>query len=239
MQNTIYDKKILLVDDELELLLLLETVLKKEGFTNIYKVTNGEKAVEMTKKVSPDIIILDIMLPDIDGFEVCKKIRDFSYVPIIFLSAKSEDFDKYFAFRIGADDYVTKPFSPKEVALRVVANLKRNTYVKEKSKYNILSFDEISIDINRGTVTKNNSEIRLTPTEYKLLVYMAQNHDYILSKNLICLNVWGTDFEGYDNTIMVHMRKLRTKLENDPSNPKIIKTVKGMGYKFSTQELGN
>ncbi|WDV44919.1 response regulator transcription factor [Clostridiaceae bacterium M8S5] len=233
MKKSLYLKNILLVDDELSLLLLLETVLKKEGFTNIYKAKTGAEAIRMSEDVSFDIIVLDIMLPDLDGYEVCKEIRKFSFVPIIFLSAKSEEFDKFYAFKTGADDYVTKPFSPTEVVLRIIANLKRNNYVNKKHNENILKFDNIIIDTDRHVVLKDNHEITLTPIEYKLLAYMAKNYNYVLSKNLISLNVWGCDFEGYDNTIMVHIRKLRKKLEVDPSKPKFIKTIKGMGYKFA------
>ncbi len=234
MQQSVFDKKIIIVDDEVELLVLMEAVLKKEGFSNIYKTTNGLNAVKMCREVSPDIILLDVMLPDMEGFDVCKEVRNFTNVPIIFLTAKSEDFDKFLAFKLGADDYVTKPFSPKEVVLRVVANLKRNSYVQEKesARSKIISGGNISIDVKKGIVFKGEEELILTAKEFNLLLYFAENPNCILSKNLILLKVWGSDFLGYENSVMVYIRKLREKLEEDPSKPKLIKTIKGMGYKF-------
>lgn len=229
------EKKILLIDDEVEILNLLETVLKKEGFSNIYKVTRGVAGIELCKTEKPDIIVLDIMLPDIDGFEVCKRIREFSLVPIIFLSAKSDNIDKLLGLGIGGDDYVTKPFSPKEVAYRVKAQFRRNQYnsIEEKNEKGILTFADIEIDIDKGLVKKSGIEIELTAKEYKLLLYLAKNPDHILSKRKICEQVWGEDYLGYDNTIMVHIRHLREKIEDDPGNPRYIKTIKGLGYKFS------
>jgi DNA-binding response OmpR family regulator len=235
LKTDILNKKILIVDDEIELIVLMEAVLRKEGFSNIYKAKTGDEAIQMCKRISPDIILLDIMLPDVDGFEVCKEIRRETYVPVIFLSAKSDDFDKFLAFKLGADDYVTKPFSPQEVVLRIIANLKRNTYVKEK-KEEIIQCNHIKMDLKKRKVMKWENEVYVTAKEYKLLLYMIQNVNCILRKNIICLNVWGIDFEGYDNTVMVHIRKLREKLEDDPSNPKLIKTIKSMGYKLCTQD---
>ncbi len=227
----IFQENILLIDDEVELLLLMETVLKKEGFNNIYKAKNGEEGIRQFEKINFGIVVLDIMMPGIDGFEVCKNIRKNSFVPIIFLSAKSEEFDKYYGFKLGADDYITKPFSPQEVALRVIANLKRNNFAKNTiMKNEILKVNDIEVNVTKGQVIRRGESIQLTAREFNLLVYMLRNHDCVLSKNIISLNVWGADFEGFDNTIMVHIRKLREKLENDPSNPLIIKTVKGLGY---------
>ncbi|MBU5483775.1 response regulator transcription factor [Clostridium sp. MSJ-11] len=236
MNEDILDRKILLIDDELELLKLLEAVLKKEGFRRIFKATNGAEGINLCKTEKPDIIVLDIMLPDIEGFEVCKIIREFSICPIIFLSAKSEDVDKILALGLGGDDYVTKPFSPKEVAYRIKAHLRRNMYIKnallcEKKQ---LQFGDIGINFTSGEVFKGNDLLNFTAKEYALLCYMAQNPNRILNKQMICDNVWGDDYYGYDNTIMVHIRKLREKLEDDPSHPKYIITVKGLGYKLNT-----
>ena len=233
----ISSKRILLIDDEEDILNLLEAVLLKEGFTNILKATTGLYGVELCRRESPNIIVLDIMLPDIDGFEVCKRIREFTYAPIIFLSAKSEDIDKLFGLGIGGDDYVTKPFSPKEVAFRIKAQLRRNQYLgmeakKEKEK-SIISFGNIKVDLKKGEVTKSGVQIVLTAKEYQLLIYMTENANQILSKRKICDEVWGDEYIGYDNTIMVHMRHLREKLENNPSEPQYIKTIKGLGYKLS------
>lgn len=234
----ISDKKILLVDDEVEILELLETVLLKEGFKIIFKAANGMQAVDLCKENSPDIIILDIMLPDIDGYEVCRRVREFTLVPIIFLSAKSDDLDKLFGLGIGGDDYVTKPFTPKEVAFRIKAQFRRNQYIgiqnnkNEKQSKELIKFGDIEIDEKMGEVRKNGEPIVLTAREYQLILYMAQNSNQILSRKKICDVVWGDEYIGYDNTIMVHIRHLREKLENDPGDPKYIKTAKGLGYKL-------
>ena len=219
------NKKILLVDDELDILNLLETVLKKEGFNNIYKTTSGHEAIKMCEKIAPDLIVLDIMLPDIDGFEVCRRLREFCLVPIIFLSAKDDDVDKLLGLGIGGDDYITKPFSPKEVAFRIKAHFRRSEYFNLKSlsdSKRIIRFGDVEIDEDKGEVRKKSELVPLTLKEYSLLLYLAYNPNKILSKNQILEKVWGSDFEGYDNTLMVHIRHLRQKLENDPSNPKYI-----------------
>ncbi|NLZ54410.1 MAG: response regulator transcription factor [Thermoanaerobacteraceae bacterium] len=231
------DKKILLVDDEVDILNLLETVLKKEGFNNIYKTTLGCEAIKVCKKIAPDLMVLDIMLSDIDGFEVCRRLREFSLVPIIFLSAKDDDVDKLLGLGMGGDDYITKPFSPKEVAFRIKAHFRRSEYFNLESKANkrVIRFGEIEIDEDKGEVRKKNEIVALTFKEYKLLLYLAQNPNKILSKTQILDKVWGSDFEGYENTLMVHIRHLRQKLEDDPANPKYIITVKGLGYKLVTE----
>jgi len=236
----ISDKRILVVDDEKEILELMTTVLSKEGFENIYSVSEGQRAVELCRNINPHIIILDIMLPDIDGYEVCRKIRAFSYAPIIFLSAKSDDFDKLMGLGIGADDYVTKPFSPKEVAFRVKAQLRRNQYQKQQENgqnmgNRIVAFGDIEVNLNKSIVTKSGEIVNLTAKEYHVLSYMALNSNQILSKNKICDAVWGCEYVGNDNAIMVHIRHLRTKIETDPSKPVYIKTVKGLGYKLITK----
>lgn len=237
--TSIKDKKILLVDDEVDILNLLEAVLLKENFEKIYKATCGHEAIEICKEIKPDIIILDIMMPDIDGFEVCRRLRQITLVPIIFLSARSEDVDKLLGLGIGGDDYITKPFSPKEVAFRIKAHFRRSEYmaikdqVKEK---NVISFGDIEINGKKGEVKKSGIPITLTAKEYSLLLYLAQNSNQILSKNKIFQKVWGDDFEGYDNTLMVHIRHLRQKIEDDSANPKHIITVKGLGYKLIIED---
>lgn len=232
-------KKILLVDDEKDILNLLETVLIKEGFKNIYKAENGNKAIELCRKVSPDIIVLDIMLPDIDGLEVCRRIREFTFCPIIFLSAKSDDVDKLMGLGIGGDDYVTKPFSPKEIAFRIKAHFRRLQHMRyvegnnsnEKEK-EVFKYKDLEIDKNKAEVRKSGQIIDLTAKEYQLLLFLVENSNRILSKDLILEKVWDSNYEGYDNTLMVHIRNLRKKLEDNPSKPEYIITFKGLGYKF-------
>lgn len=232
-------KKILLIDDEKDILNLLETVLKIEGFKEIYKAENGSKGIELCEKISPDIIVLDIMLPDIDGYEVCKRIREFNMCPIIFLSAKSDDVDKLLGLGIGGDDYVTKPFSPKEIAFRIKAHFRRINYMQSASNENqinemkeVIKFKDIEVDENRAEVKKSNTVLNLTAKEYQLLLYLVKNPNIILSKDILIENIWGGEYEGYDNTLMVHIRHLREKIEDDPSKPQHIITFKGLGYKF-------
>lgn len=226
------NKKILLVDDEIDILEMMEIVLKKEGFKKVIKTTTGKGAIEECQNNTPDIIVLDIMLPDIDGYEVCKKIRETSMVPIVFLSAKDEEIDKLLSFALGGDDYITKPFSPKEVAYRIKAILKREHFYKEKG-IEWIQMGNLRISEEKGCVQKDGETIQLTAMEFKLLVYLAKNKGIILSKSQIIEQVWGEDFEGFDNTLMVHIRHLREKIENDPANPYYIQTIKKLGYKFA------
>lgn len=232
---TLFDKyKILLVDDEIEILDILKTVLSMDGFTNIYTANTGKEAIEIFSSEKPDIVLLDIMLPDINGYDVFKEMRLLSNIPILFISAKSDEVDRLLGFALGADDYITKPFSAREVAFRVKARLKsfNNISIPENK---IISFGNIKVDENKGMVYKNNIPLEFTAKEFKLLLYLINNPNRILSKEMICNEVWGDDFFGYDNTITVHIRKLRMKIEDDPSNPQFITTVIGLGYKFKKE----
>lgn len=229
--SDITKKKILLVDDEPDILNLVETVLHKEGFKNIIKADTGMDAVKICREKKPDIMVLDIMLPDLDGYEVCKQIREFSTIPILFLSAKSEEIDRLLSFALGGDDYITKPFSPKEVAYRIKAVLKR-TQMNMEQKDNAIKVNNLEVYKEEGIVKKNGVDITLTAMEFKLLIYFVENKNIIISKNSLLENVWGSDFEGLDNTLMVHIRHLREKIEEDAGKPKYIQTVKKMGYKF-------
>jgi len=228
-----YLSKILLVDDERDIMNLLEEVLRQEGFQNILKTTTGENAVEICRSKKPDAIILDIMLPGIDGIETCRRIREFSNCPILFLSSKNDDVDKILGLSCGGDDYVTKPFSPKEVAFRIKAQLRRKSYdQKDFQSKAVLKIRDIQIDTDSQRVYNEDKEIGLTAREYQLLRYMAENAGRIISKERLYEQVWGEYGFGVDNTMMVHIRHLREKLEVDPSNPKLIITVKGLGYKL-------
>lgn len=231
-ENIFFKNKILLVDDEKQLLNLLSEVLSKEGFKNIYEATNGIDGILMAKDIKPDIIILDVNLPDIDGYMVCEKIRSFSFCPIIFLTAKDEDRNKLQGLEVGGDDYVTKPFNLREVVLRIKAQLRRSNYTEDKNKYEFITFGDIVINEEAGEVSRSGKIVNLTAKEYNLILFLAKNSNKIFSKNTICEKIWGYDYDGNDNTIMVHIRHLREKLEEDPSNPKYIKTLKGLGYKL-------
>lgn len=232
--QSLKEKKILLVDDEKDILTILETVLVKEGFQHIYKASTGREAIKQAKLLNPSLIVLDIMLPDIEGYEVCQKIREFTYAPILFLSAKSDDVDKLLGLGVGGDDYITKPFSPKEVAYRIKAQFRRMGYLNQVDNSK-MTFGEITIDQVKGEVKKAEEIISLTALEYQLLLFFTRHPNQILSKTTITENVWGSDFDGNDNALMVHIHHLRQKLEKDPANPKYFVTQRGLGYKFILQ----
>lgn len=231
-ESILLDKKILLIDDEQQLLELLREVLSKEGFHNIYESTSGIDGILMAKDLNPDIIILDVNLPDIEGYIVCEKIRRFSFCPIIFLTAKDEDNNKLQGLEAGGDDYVTKPFNLREIVLRIKAQLRRNNYVGAGNKNELIIFGDITINEDAGEIKKAGNIVKLTAKEYALILFLAKNKNKIFSKNTLCEKIWGYDYDGNDNTIMVHIRHLREKLEDDSSNPKYIKTLKGLGYKL-------
>ena len=224
--------KIMIVDDEPDILELLEKSLAIEGFQNIIKIDNGLSAVSSCRTLQPDMIILDVMLPGIDGYEVCKQIRDFSHCPILFLSSKNDELDKILGLAVGGDDYVTKPFSPKEVAYRVKAQLRRTEYRQLPSKTQLIKVGALSIDPEGCHVTKDGKGIELTAREFEILHYMAQNIGRVISKERLYETVWGEDGCGCDNTIMVHIRHLREKIESNPTSPEYIITMKGLGYKL-------
>ena len=234
--NNIFEKfKVLIIDDEEDITDILDTVLKREGFSNIYIANNGTDGIELFKKVNPDIVLLDIMLPDISGYDVFNELRKDSQIPILFISAKTEEVDRLLGFAIGADDYITKPFSAKEVAFRLKARLKTfDNIVTNKSinENKIIKFGDVEINEETGEVYKGGEILDFTAKELKLLMYLINNPNRIISKEMICNEVWGEDFFGYDNTITVHIRRLRKKIEDNPSKPKYITTVIGLGYKF-------
>lgn len=236
---SVFDKyKVLLIDDEEDILDLLTTVLKREGFSKIYVASNGQSGIDLLKKIKPDIVLLDIMLPDSNGYDIFKELKNYSQVPILFISAKSDEVDRLIGFAIGADDYITKPFSAKEVAFRLKARLKNieDFTSKTTQEEEIIKFGDIEIHPSTGNVFKAKRSLEFTAKEFKLLIYLAINPNRIISKEMICREVWGEDFFGYDNTITVHIRKLRKKIEINPSQPKYITTVIGLGYKFIKKE---
>lgn len=224
--------KIMIVDDEPDILNLLEKALNIEGFYHIIKIDNGNTAVNICEQNQPDIVILDIMLPGIDGYEVCKRIRQFSHCPILFLSSKNDELDKLLGLAVGGDDYVTKPFSPKEVAYRVKAQLRRAEYKNTPMKNQTMKIGELMIDTQGCRVTKGEKEIELTAREFEILNYMAENIGRVISRERLYETIWGEDSFGCDNTIMVHIRHLREKIEDNPAIPEYIITMKGLGYKL-------
>ena len=236
-EQTVLNRKILLVDDDISILNLLEVVLTKEKFTHVYKAMNGKEAISKCKQYQPDMIVLDIMLPDQDGFEVCKTIRTFSMSPILFLSAKTDEVDKIVSFAVGGDDYLTKPFSPREVISHIKATLRRLDYYEKMNlePYRI-NFGSYCLDFQKRELFKGENRVDLTSKEYLLLEYLAQNQNITISKEQIVEHVWGENYEGYDNTVMVHIRRIREKMEENPSEPKYLLTVKGRGYRFNVSE---
>ncbi len=228
------NRKILLVDDDTSILNMLEVVLKKEQYQNIYKAENGIKAVELCKDINPDVIVLDIMLPDIDGFEVCRRIRAFSMCSILFLSAKSEETDRLISYGVGGDSYITKPFHTKEVVALISSMIRRLSYYEQtgKPQNEQVAFGDYMIDFDKKELFKNGQNVVLTSKEYYLLEYLVQNIGVTISREKLLDKVWDIAFDGYDNTVMVHIRRLREKIEENPSAPIYLKTVKGRGYTF-------
>lgn len=224
---------ILIVDDEKEIRDLIEIYLKNEGY-KIIKASNGLEAVEMLEKEEAHLIILDIMMPKMDGIQTCLKIREDKNMPIIMLSARTQDMDKIMGLTTGADDYVTKPFNPLELVARVKSQIRRYTKLNGN---NMNSANEIQIGnltINTATheVKIDGSEIKLTPREFDILELLARNRGIVFSIEKIYELVWKEAFYESDNTVMVHIRKIREKIEENPRKPIYIKTVWGVGYKI-------
>jgi DNA-binding response OmpR family regulator len=228
------DSKILLVDDEKDILDLIEEVLKQDGFQHIQKAYTGADALKLCRSFQPDVVLLDIMLPDMDGLEICRKIREFSFCSILFLSSKNDDIDKILGLSCGGDDYITKPFSPREVVFRVKAQLRRQQYQTALSQNAAaqLIAGPLLIDKESCRAYKNGKELGLTGREFLLLTYLMENTDKIISKERLYERVWGEYSSICDNTIMVHIRHLREKIEDTPSKPQLLITVKGLGYKL-------
>ncbi len=228
------DSKILLVDDEKDIADLIEEVLRQDSFENIKKVYTGMDAVQVCREYQPDVIVLDIMLPDIDGIEVCRQIREFSFCSILFLSSKNDDIDKILGLSCGGDDYITKPFSPREIVYRIKAQLRRQQYqsVMQTDVKGLLTVGGLALDRESSRIYKNEKEIDLTGREFLLLSYLMENADKIISKERLYEQVWGEYSSICDNTIMVHIRHIREKIEDTPSTPKQLITIKGLGYKL-------
>lgn len=227
------NSRILLIDDERDITDLIEEVLKSDGFKEIKKAHSGIEGINLAKEYLPHIIVLDIMLQDIDGIEVCKKIREFSYSPILFLSSKNDEIDKILGLSSGGDDYITKPFSPREISFRIKSQIRRQHYNKSIENTNeIVTIGNLSIDMDGGRVLKEEKKIELTGTEFKILSYLAKNLNRIISKERLYEQICGEYAVGCDNTIMVHIRHLREKIEINPSKPELLLTVKGLGYKL-------
>ncbi len=223
-------KKILLVDDEAAIVASLRYNLEKNGYL-VTAAGDGRTAVALAASEEPDLVILDIMLPLLDGIEACKEIRKTSGVPIIMLTAKDQEFDKVLALELGADDYVTKPFSLGEIIARVKARLRRQD-VDHEQRDEAITIGDLTIDRSRQRLVVRGEVVALAPKEFRLLHLLMENRGRIVTRQMLLEKVWGYDFEGEHQTISVHVRWLREKIEVDPNNPRHIITVRSRGYMF-------
>ena len=223
-------KKILLVDDEAAIVQSLRYNLEKNGYL-VTAAGDGRTAVALAASEEPDLVILDIMLPLLDGIEACKEIRKTSTVPIIMLTAKDQEFDKVLALELGADDYVTKPFSLGEIIARVKARLRRQE-VDHDQRDEAITIGDLTIDRSRQRLVVRGEVVALAPKEFRLLHVLMENRGRIVTRQMLLEKVWGYDFEGEHQTISVHVRWLREKIEIDPNNPRHIITVRSRGYMF-------
>lgn len=225
---------ILVCDDDKEIVKAIEIYLAKEGY-NVFKAYDGNECLEILQKNKVQLVILDIMMPKKDGIETINEIREKYSIPVIMLSAKSEDEDKIKGLDMGADDYVTKPFNPQELIARVNSLLRRYTKLGsavEAEEENIFRVGDLEIDDNLKQVKINDQEIKLTPTEYKILKFLTENKGKVYSINQIYENIWVEDCYGAENIIAVHIRHIREKIEINPKEPKYLKVIWGVGYKI-------
>lgn len=228
--------KILVVDDEAHIVELIRFNLEKDGY-RVVAAQDGREALKLAREERPDLIVLDVMLPGVDGFEVCRMIQrdnETGEIPIIMLTARSEEIDKILGLEIGADDYMTKPFSPRELLARVKARLRRSARNQFPGDVvaAVIRVDKLVIDPQRFEVFLDGLRLDLTPKEFELLKMLAQGRGRVLTRDYLLENIWGYEYIGDSRTVDVHIRHLRQKIESDPANPQYIETVRGIGYKF-------
>lgn len=233
----LYDCKILLVDDEKALRDMVGGFLRRAGFHKVTAAADCMEAEELFALKEPHLVLLDVMLPDGDGFSLLKRLRKMSEVPVIFLSARDEDENRLRGLGLGADDYITKPFLPEELILRVSAVLKRVYRVKNMQEQELISLGGCTVDLGSGVVkwnrdVRDSGEMMLTAKEYAILQKLAQERGRIVTIDALCDAVWREENYGYENTLVVHIRRLREKIEEDPSHPKYLLTVRGLGYRL-------
>lgn len=226
------NKHILLVDDEQELLDMVVSILKEEGFCNIAAAKNKKEALSFASAFKPELAVLDVMLPDGDGFHLMEQLRQDSEYPILFLTARGEDEDKFKGFGLGADDYIVKPFLPKELIFRIMAILRRSY----KDENPLVKLNDSEIDFDRAEVIKNGEHISLTAKEHDILAALYRNAGRIVTIDALCEAAWGDNPFGYENSLMAHIRRIREKIEANPSRPVSLITVKGLGYKLITNK---
>ena len=223
--------RILVVDDEKIIAKGLKFALEKEGF-EVSVANDGAEAIRLFQDENPDLIVLDLMLPEVDGFEVCRRIRKKSDIPIIMLTARGEDIDKILGLELGADDYVTKPFNPRELVARVKAILRRSHTQTMDSGGQVIRLQDLQIDLFQHKVRVRDKDVELTSKEFALLGLLASHPGRVFSREKLLEQVWGYDYYGDARTVDVHIRHLREKIEPDPATPQLILTVWGAGYKF-------
>jgi len=229
--------KILVVDDEPNIINLVTAYLRQEGY-EVLTATDGPRGLKAARAFQPDLIVLDVMLPGVDGIEVLTQLRRESDVYVIMLTAKSEETDKIIGLSVGADDYLTKPFSPRELVARIKAALRR--YGQQRSgmaEGHFLAFRRLRIDVNARQILKDDQPVELTTIEFDLLHAMGEHRGRVLSREQLLERVWGHDFYGEARVVDVHLGHIRKKIETDPSNPELIATVRGVGYRFEDERL--
>ncbi len=224
--------KLLLVDDDPDLLYTLQKYLQQAGYSTV-TANNGKSAIHMFETEKPEAALIDVMMPELDGFEVVKKIRSISAIPIILLTARSDETDKIVGLELGADDYVTKPFSPREVVARLKAIMRRGNQ-NQQEKTSKITINAITADKNTRSVMRDNSHIQLTKTEFDILITLMESPEQVFTRDQIIDRVLGYTYEGFERTIDAHVRNLRKKIEPDANNPVYIKTVFGVGYKIES-----
>ena len=232
-------EKILIVEDEISLQETLAYNLKKQGY-EVVIAGDGPSAIEVVRSSKPDLILLDIMLPGMDGFEVCRKLRSEVSTPVLMLTARDDEIDRVVGLEVGADDYLTKPFSMRELIARVKAMLRRVKIIRDEinlinsgtDQRSFFEFDKIKIDLGRRELRVDNKIVNLKPKEFELLIYLIRHKNQVLSRDQILESVWGWEYIGDSRTVDVHVRWIREKIEEDPSNPKRIITARGAGYRF-------
>ena len=227
------NKRILLVDDEQELLDMVVSILKRDGYRNISTAKNVSEALSLAEETEPELAILDVMLPDGNGFDLMSRLKVKSDYPVLFLTACGEDGDKFKGFGLGADDYMIKPFLPRELLFRVAAVLRRSY----KDENPLVKLHDCEIDFTRAEVVKNGEHIPLTAKEHDLLAALYRNAGRIVTIDTLCESVWGDNPYGYENSLMTHIRRIREKIELNPSKPVSLITVKGLGYKLVVPPL--
>lgn len=231
MQDSIKDRRILVVDDEQRMVRFIRLNLEHDGF-QVFEAYNGKQAIDQIRSNLPDLVLLDVMMPDIDGFEVLEMIRESNTVPVIMLTAKGEEEDRVHGLELGADDYITKPFSPRELVSRVRAVLRR-TEMTGASTHGLIEVDDhLKIDFDRHEVWVDDNLVKLRPTEYRLLYHLVQNAGWVLTHDQILTKVWGYEYRDEPHYVRLYINYLRQKIEKDPANPKYILTERGVGYRF-------